>query len=247
MSVLSHSSYGALELKRTYQKNMLLGSLSALTLTAIIFTGIWIFLALQPPPPDPPIIDDDRGGHIIIDSIHFVKRRPDIPIISGPVGPRIKPHSVIAGGRPVPVVMPLDTIASLPMPGEGWNNFSHSPIPAGTSPGNGGGGGIGGIEYIPPSDTFISVEELPVLIKEIKPEYPRLAREGGFSGFVIIEAYIDKTGKVHQAQVAKCSRHGMGFEEMALAAAYKSVYRPAIQNHIPVGVWISYKVQFTLE
>jgi len=39
----------------------------------------------------------------------------------------------------------------------------------------------------------------------------------------------------------------MGFEEAAVKAAYKCRYRPAIQNGNPIGVWISYTVEFVLE
>jgi len=64
---------------------------------------------------------------------------------------------------------------------------------------------------------------------------------------VMVQAYVDKNGEVKKAQAVKTNRPNMGFEEAAVKAAYKCKYRPAIQNGNPVGVWIGYRVEFTLE
>jgi protein TonB len=101
-------------------------------------------------------------------------------------------------------------------------------------------------ELIPP-DSFVVLEIEPVQIYEELPEYPRLAQEGGFTGWVLIQAFIDKNGDVKKAQAVKTNRPKMGFEEAAIKAAYKCKYRPAIQNGEPIGVWIAYRVKFTLE
>jgi len=52
---------------------------------------------------------------------------------------------------------------------------------------------------------------------------------------------------VKKAVAVKCTRPNMGFEEAAVAAAYKYIYRPAIQNGDPVGVWIAYRVDFIIK
>jgi protein TonB len=66
------------------------------------------------------------------------------------------------------------------------------------------------------------------------------------TGSVWIRALIDTEGKVREAFVQKPSGSNAGFEDAALTAAYACRYRPAIQNGVPVPVWISYKVEFKL-
>jgi TonB family protein len=102
-------------------------------------------------------------------------------------------------------------------------------------------------EYIPDPDDFIPVDQFPELIYEEIPEYPRLAYEGGFEAYVIIQAYVGEQGLVKKAQAIKCDRPYMGFEEAAVIAAYKCVYIPAFYNGQPIGIWIQYKVEFTID
>jgi TonB family protein len=99
---------------------------------------------------------------------------------------------------------------------------------------------------MPTPDEFIPVEVHPEQIYEEPPEYPELAREGGFMGWVIVQAYVDKNGNVKKAQALKTNRPNMGFEDAAVKAAYKCRYRPAIQNKQAIGLWIQYKVVFEL-
>jgi TonB family protein len=99
-------------------------------------------------------------------------------------------------------------------------------------------------DYMPPADSFVAVEVNPVQVYEETPEYPRLARDGGFTGYVIVQAFVDKNGTVKKAQAVKCSRPNMGFEDAAVKAAYKGQWKPAIQNGNPIGVWVAYRVDF---
>jgi protein TonB len=101
-------------------------------------------------------------------------------------------------------------------------------------------------DYMPSPDEFIAVEVQPAQIYEEIPDYPRLAQEGGFAAKVIIEAFVDKDGSVKKAQAKSCTRPNMGFEEAAIKAAYDCKYRPAIQNGTPIGIWISYVVDFKI-
>jgi TonB family protein len=113
------------------------------------------------------------------------------------------------------------------------------------------GGGSPGIqsidERIPPSDTFIPYEEAPVMVKEVKPTYPELARRSGVEGRVYVQVWIDRRGKVKDA---KCRREGSInldiFCESALQAARQNEYKPAISNKVPVPCWVTYKVDFVL-
>ncbi len=122
-------------------------------------------------------------------------------------------------------------------------------VPAISSTGESGGLVIDMTDdgYMPAPEKFVAYEVGPELTYEVKPDYPRLACEGNFTGYVILQAFVDKYGAVRKAQAVKCNRPGMGFEEAAVKAALKCKYRPAIQNGNPIGVWVSYKVDFRLE
>jgi hypothetical protein len=123
--------------------------------------------------------------------------------------------------------------------GEGGDGLGGHSGGGGFGMGPGGGGGD-----IPPRGAFIRHEEPPVAVYEETPVYPKLALEGGFSAEVYLYAYVDKEGRVKKVEVVKCTRPGIGFEEAAEAATYKNIYRPAIQNGYPIGVWIAFKVKF---
>lgn len=102
-------------------------------------------------------------------------------------------------------------------------------------------------ENIPSTEEFVEVEVMPECIKEAEPAYPEAAAKAGIEGDVYVQAYIDKTGEVLKAKALKCTHKDVGFEESAVKAAYASKYKPAIQKGRPVGVWVSYKVNFRLD
>ena len=103
-----------------------------------------------------------------------------------------------------------------------------------------------GEESIPSWEIFIPLEKQPEMILGAKPEYPRLARKAGISGVVWVRALINKKGKVRLAEVSKSSGTA-SLDEAAVRAAYKSLYRPGIQNGRAVMVWVTYKVEFKLD
>jgi TonB family protein len=102
-------------------------------------------------------------------------------------------------------------------------------------------------ELLPPPDSFIACEELPVAINMVQPGYPDLARRAGFEATVWVRALIDKDGNVRDVKIVKCSNKDMGFEDAAMAAARESSWKPAIANGHPVAVWITYSVVFKLQ
>jgi protein TonB len=102
-------------------------------------------------------------------------------------------------------------------------------------------------EYFPSADEFVAVEQMPVEIKREQPVYPDIAELTNTEGVVWIKALVDKNGKVREARVARSSGSNVGFDEAAVEAAYKFLYKPAIQNGQPVAVWVTYKVVFQLK
>jgi TonB family protein len=98
-----------------------------------------------------------------------------------------------------------------------------------------------------PPETFVNPHDTPPeFVLEVDPEYPRLARVGGFSAIVEIRAFVDSTGTVIKAE-ARSTNPRMGFEEAGVKAAYNSEFAPATWKGKPIGVWIRYKYRFDLE
>jgi protein TonB len=95
------------------------------------------------------------------------------------------------------------------------------------------------------SSEFVKVETQPILIREVKPDYPKFALEKGIFGEVWVKILIDKTGAVREALIARDSGSKEGFEESALEAAKKTVWKPAMSaDGKPLAVWVTYKVSF---
>ena len=100
---------------------------------------------------------------------------------------------------------------------------------------------------LPSPTDFVSYEEAPAKISEILPVYPEIARRAGVEGSVWVRVLIGKDGRVLDAQILRGSDANAGFEEAALRAAKKTIWKPAISGGQPVAVWISYKVEFRLQ
>jgi protein TonB len=98
-------------------------------------------------------------------------------------------------------------------------------------------------EKLPALGEFVMVQEIPVPIEAPKPEYPELARRASIEGTVYIRLLVDKTGRVRDVVVDKGPEV---FHQVAKDAAWKSVWKPAIQNQRPVAVWVAYPIRFKL-
>lgn len=236
--------YGAFELKRAYQVNLSIAVLIAGILN-ILFVVSLIFLtpakSQKPEPKVKPPVDDrvtpqpppSVAGDLTSKTVQ--KTRPKVVLPS--VGmPRAVLDDQVKEAKDFSTQE--DIRKSLQNPG-----FEDE--------GQYGDGSMGGRqtfeERIPPSDSFIPYDEAPVLVKEVKPGYPDLARRSGMEGRVFVEAWVDKHGKVKEA---KCLREGSVnldiFCEAAIQAALKNEYKPAISNKVPVPCWVTYKVDFVL-
>lgn len=85
----------------------------------------------------------------------------------------------------------------------------------------------------------------PVVIRRVEPMYTEEARERRISGIVIIEAIIDRTGRVTDAKVLKPLPYGL--DQMALDAIRQWEFRPATLNGEPVEVFFNLTMNFKLE
>ena len=100
-------------------------------------------------------------------------------------------------------------------------------------------------EYLPSVDEFVPVEIYPEMIKETKPEYPKAAMDSGIGGTVWVQALVGKKGNVRKVKLARSSGH-KELDDSALKAAWQNEFTPATQKGVPVAVWVTYKVGFSI-
>lgn len=82
-----------------------------------------------------------------------------------------------------------------------------------------------------------------MLIYQLKPQYPRLAMQARIQGTVVLQAVIDKDGKVRDLHLI--SGHPM-LAPAAIEAVKQWRYRPYLLNNEPVEVDTQINVNFTL-
>jgi TonB family protein len=82
----------------------------------------------------------------------------------------------------------------------------------------------------------------PELVTFVPAEYPKEANEKGLEAHVDLVLTIDQEGRVEQAEVLEPAGHG--FDEAAVAAAKRFVFRPAERDGRPVKSRIVYRYSF---
>ncbi len=238
------SSYGAFELKASYQKNL---GLAILTSTAFLFvlvafiTGFYtktpeqlhtpnvmVITDLVEIGPPPQIIEPEKTNILIDRSQILAGAKAGIP---EPVAEE--------QAEPEATILTQDQLEAL-------NNFENKGVLTDD---------VDSIVFEPPpeqtsqSSEFVPYTEEPVAINKDKVplRYPDLALRAGIEGTVYVAALVDKNGNVKNAYIEIESGANAGFEEAALEQAMKLKYKPAINNGIPVELWIIYRIDFKLK
>ncbi len=237
-------SYGAIELKRSYQKHLGLAVVIAGVLHVAVIGGFLLYSSITSKVPE-------AKGVVRIKTIAELAAPPSVSQQQIPqvavAAPGIAPPSI-----GIPKAVPDEeapeevTIATQEELGKIADLSAQSII------GGEGGGDSIAIEipleeYLPPPEEFVPYDEPPVPLNEVKYQYPPLAKQAGIEGVVWIKALVDKKGNVRDAIVFKPSGSSAGFEEVAKEGAFKIKYKPAISNNQPVAVWVVYPVRFTLK
>jgi len=91
---------------------------------------------------------------------------------------------------------------------------------------------------------FYAVEIKPQVIKRVEPIYPEVARKAGIEGRVFIKALVDTNGHVISVEVLRSTNPV--FEQAAMEAAKKFVFKPGYQRDRPVKVWVAIPFKFRL-
>jgi TonB family protein len=242
--VLTHSPYGAFELKRSYQKNMFTGTLISGSIPLLIIAVFFIVVSIQSFGNVPATLPLDK------EKFKFRKipspRSFDVERGETSIDVKVNPPK-LSVPNPVPDNQVIAT--NVVLSSHDREILSLKDL----SPGDRGGSGeirydLSALieELIPPSDSFISRTKDPVLIHTSVPVYPSIAQAAGIEGRVFMQVFVDTEGIVRDVRVTKSSGTNSGFDEAAEAAAWEQVYSPAMQNDQPVGVWIGYVVRFQL-
>jgi TonB family protein len=232
--------YGASDLKRVYQKNVMRAFIVADVFVLLAVGMYWssVYLAKEEPPAR------------VIKIMKYTDLGPP-PSIAGSssVAPAVSVAGPVAKpsvGIPVPVpdaeITPDQTFAS-------QTELSQN---VGPVVGEGTGGGSVQIEQDvniqiddgPPPD-FVPFEQAPTVIKRVEPIYPEIARKVNLEGKVIAYLWVDKKGKVRDVKIFKSDSEI--FNQSVIDAAKQYMFTPAMMKNGPVSVWIAVPFTFQLK
>jgi TonB family protein len=138
-------------------------------------------------------------------------------------------------------------------PGGGTVTFSanNSFSPVGQGSGFGAGVGSGGntstASATAPASGVYSVgngTSAPVVLTKVDPVYTEQARAAKYGGSVMLSVVINTDGKAENIQIVKAL--GMGLDENAMACVQQWVFRPGMNQGIPVKVRAQIEVNFRL-
>ena len=232
------SPYGAFELKSSYRKNMLKAMILVTALFATTVALAMLIAALNKP------VFVAQPKPIYVDPSDFLPP----PIAERPV------QRVVVTEKPNALITQIEIVDDNTIVEDvlltSRDEFENYIPTLGGGDLNGGGYIVVPPEVVAEVDTnkiFDIVEDYPVLLLQVAPKYPEIARQAQIEGDVGVEVVIDRSGNVIDARVVKDSGTNAGFEEAAIAAALQSKWRPAMQNKQPVKVRVGYPVKFRLK
>lgn len=112
---------------------------------------------------------------------------------------------------------------------------------------------LGSFASLPLTREAWSVDEAPELInrmevaREMSRRYPRAARDAGASGQVMLRFQITPEGRVDMATARAVWATRDDFAGAALSVVAPMRFRPAKDHGVPVAVWITVPVTFSLD
>ena len=101
---------------------------------------------------------------------------------------------------------------------------------------------------VEPANSPAPFEEAPILINQVKPEYPANAIDLMVTGTIWVKALVDSLGDVTEVVVIRDVGENITFfRQSAIDAAMKTKWKPARSNGKPIAVWVTFKVDFDLK
>ncbi len=117
-----------------------------------------------------------------------------------------------------------------------------------TSPESGEASGQEVVEEAPVAGPEVSsglVRAEPVYASNPSPRYPRLARQRGWQGVVVLEVFVDAGGRAGEVRVGESCGHGL-LDRAALDAVREWRFAPGQEAGRPVAMWVRVPVRFEL-
>jgi TonB family protein len=111
----------------------------------------------------------------------------------------------------------------------------------GSGLGPGSGGGTGGGAFRPGNGVT-----LPVVTREVKPQYTAEAMRAKVQGTVLLECVVLPDGSVGPVEVVKSLDSSFGLDQEAMKAAKQWRFRPGTRFGEPVAVLVTIELTFTL-
>lgn len=220
-------NYGAVDLKKNYQKYLIRGITFA---TILHLVGVGLYYA--------PDLLGEEEPQTMVRILRYTDLGPP-PSITNQSAPAISVTAPTAKpnvGIPVPVpdaeVSPEQTIAS------------QAELSQAVGAIEGPGSGEIRIDDEGPPPDFVPYEKAPAPIKQVFPVYPEIATRAGVEGTVWVKIWVDKEGKARKAVVMKSDAEL--FNKSATDAAMQWVFTPAMQYNGPVSVWVAIPFRFKL-
>jgi len=208
----------------------------ALALSSTLAAGLWLAAAALAPLLAPPVLEAVR----IPPRPYDVDRFEILPDLVRSRGSQVRPSPPDKGNfapreeaQPIAPEGAIDygSIAEQVQPGTGAG-LGESVLPVATP-------------VVDPDLPADVVEELPVAVTRVLPEYPDIARQAMVDGQVIVLVLVGRDGRVRDAKI-DVNRRSPLLEEAALAAARQWVFSPALVNQRPVSVWTAIPFRFVL-
>jgi protein TonB len=254
--------YGAAELEASYNRNLALAFLIALGTVGLGF-ALYTLFHWAGWPVNSGFQDNGGTTTIVLPPVPPQRVKDPVSTTSRTSG---GPHAISPAGGLPGTLGPIKIEGGLPEPGTlpSPNGFTfNGQDPHGSTIGGGnddtlhkGGDGkdrkgrsattndVGGF---PDDTTFVFVEKNASFDErqlEHAIEYPEMARRAGVEGNVTLRVLIDREGKPVRTIVDHSDNALL--VDAAVKAVTSIVYTPAIQNHMPVAVWIQIPVSFSL-
>jgi periplasmic protein TonB len=143
---------------------------------------------------------------------------------------------------PAPPVASTGAVDADAPPGTGSPDGVAGAPPGGTGSGPGSGVPDG------TGDTPIHIDARitpPVAIHRVQPRYTEQARVRRVQGVVVVEAIIDRAGRVTDVRILKGLPAGL--DEASMAAVRQWRFRPAVLADRPVAVYFRLTVRFEMQ
>ncbi len=95
------------------------------------------------------------------------------------------------------------------------------------------------------SPDLSAYDEMPQVIRRVRPEYPSLARAAEIEGEVWLSVDIDQHGKPRHIEVVETT--AQIFNQPAIVCVAQWFFKPAMRNREPIPMTVVLPIRFLLE